>query len=333
MSKDNSEVQGVSETALATTATAAMATVDADPAMTALLASLPEVHRAKVAKMVRPTGEEFNKAALATTGEQQERLLDLIERMSPNKPGVHLSTEGFAPTMVKLYHGVGKDETRPAKLVPGSFYSTTSRDLTEKMTVAVLGYFDGRTLWPPKDAESSSPVCYSNDGLNGSKYGACNTCPSLKLPYNKGGCTPQFNFWFIDKDLTGIFELSFSKTSYSAGKALARILKDSRRPWDRWIEVQSVPRVEGDKQWFVIKATPVQDSKNPANNETSKPLREVFSLLSRSLDLEAYYPRLSRQYNRPADEVNEPAPAAGGAGKPLSADTNDGDFGGANTTL
>lgn len=314
--------------ALATTQPAAVAALE--PA----LAGLPEMHRVKAAKIVRPTTQEFEAAVQLVAADQREKLVELIERMSSDKPGVHRSQEGFAPTLVKLYHGVGNDESRPAKLVPGNFYSSTSRDLTDKMVVAILGFSDGRTLWPPKDAESNQPVCSSHDGVNGSKYGACASCPSKALPYTKGGCTPQFNFWFIDQEATGIYELVFSKTSYKAGQALARTVSDSRRAWDRWIEFASVARTEGDKKWFVVKASPISDPKVPANNETSKELRSVFSLFNRALELGTLYPRLARQYTRQGDEGGAaPEAAPTGAGSALKADTSDGDFGGANPGL
>lgn len=321
---------------VAAAAPAALATVaplSADPVMAALLAQLPEIHRARASAMTRPTGAEFEQAVAKTSPEQQESLLSLIERMAPNKPGVHLSEEAFAPTIVKVYHGVGNDASRPAKLLPGSFYSSTSRDLSEKMTVAILAFSNGRTLWPEKDAESKNPICSSGDGLNGTKYGSCATCPSMKLMYTQGGCTPQYTFWFIDREATGIYELSFSKTSYSAGKALARIVKDSARPWDRWIELASVAKVNGDKKWYLIQGTPVQDIKVPANEATSPALRGVFGLLNRSLELESYYPRLARQYSRSTDDESAPPAGSNTAGKPLGADVSDGDFGGADTSL
>lgn len=288
--------------------------------------ALPEKHRANLARVIQPTTAEFSAAVKLVGPTFQPPLLDLVERMSPDKPGSHLSNDGFQPTTVKLYQGIGKDETRPAKLLPGAFYSTTSRDLSEKMVVAVLGFFDGRTLWPPKDAGTNAPVCYSLDGLAGSKYGACETCPSKKLAYTQGGCTPQFTFWFIDQAMTGVYELTFSKTSYKAGQGLARMLRDSARPWNRWVELSSNAREEGDKRWFVIKAGLLQD-KNPANVDVSPDLRAVFALLNRALDVGTYYPRLSRQYGK-TDNATE-----GNAGQELTADISATDLGGANTGL
>ena len=266
-------------------------------------------------------------AVLKTAPEQQEKLFDLIERLSPDKPGVHLSSEGFQPTIVKLNQGVGNDASRPAKLPPGNFYSSSSRDLGDQFKVAVLGLTDGRILWPPKDSGTNTPVCYSIDNEEGSKFGKCALCPNAKLAYNANGCAPQYTFWFIDQELTGIYEVNFSKTSYSAGKALARILKDSRRPWYRWVEFTAEERVNGDKRWFVIKANPVQDAKNAANNDTSSPLREVFDLLNRSLDLETYYPRLARQYDRAAENADPSAGAGASTSAPTKADHSDADFG------
>jgi len=314
-------------TALATTQPSALAApAHADPDIAALAERLPSKHAMNLLKLSRPSPEAIATALAGLPDAEREQMNDMIDRLQGGSD--------FRPTLVKVYHGTGNDPVRPEKLPPGNFYSAGSVDLDSKLTVAVLRVWDARVLWPPKDSDTKQPVCSSHDSVTGTVFGECKTCPNAKKKYADGGCTPQIVAWFIDKSMTGIYELSFSKTSMQSGRALKTIVGTDRRPWYRWMNITAVPRVDGDRRWYVTQCAPVQDAKVPANTVTSDALRAVLQQLATSLDIDVYYRRLEAQYTGGQGRSDSAGdlPAAG-AGKELAADTSDADFGGANTGL
>ena len=106
-----------------------------------------------------------------------------------------------------------------------------------------------------------------------------------------------------------------------------------RRPWFRWLKISSEKRTQGDKAWFVPKASPVQDNKKPENNVTNGPLRVVFEQLRAQLDLDVYFPRVIRSYAGAGGGNSGGGGGggndSGGTGSGLKPDVSDGDFGGA----
>jgi len=311
----------VQTTSTAITPVAPANIAHADPGIQALLNSLPAAHHRGITKLSRPTADEVDAAINALPVAERTAVTELVERLRGG--------DEFRPTVVKLYQGIGSDAARPAKQLPGSFYSMGSVDLGSELNIAVLKIWDTRVLWPPTDADSKNPICMSADGKSGNKYGACDTCPNSKKKYTEGGCMPQFTMWFVDQGFTGIYEHQFSKTAYNMGKSLKQIVQADAHPWNRWIKLFAKEQTKGDKRWFISSGIPVSDTKNPTNEKTTDAIRNVFKLLEASLELDVYYPKLVRQY-APSTEGGD---VAGDVGSPLKADLTDADFGGANKNL
>lgn len=315
--------------------TAAVAPVTAiTPALAAqqaLAARLPAKYREDVLFLKRPTGEELFNVVAALPTASQEKMLSLVKKTNPKKQGAHTSQMGFAPTTMKLFHGVGADPTRPKATTPGAFYTGDSNVKGESFTAVVLGFYQGRILWPPQGAgasnESKAPICMSADRETGSKYGSCASCDLSRRPYTQGGCTPEVTFWLLDEDMTSIYELKFNKSSYGAGESLVKILSKSENIWDRWVKFESQERVDGTKRWFVQKAGPVSDAKNPEKTNTPKELHKLFSELSKILDADVYYPMIADQHDRLKNSAESGGASTGNAApfdeKAFLADSSD----------
>jgi len=279
----------------------------------ALVARLPERHHEAALGLERPTTAAMVDIISKLTPEWQEKVAGLVRKMRPNKQGVHMKGSGFKIPEIKLYHGVGNDESRPPKLAPGDFYTSDSRGLDSEFVATVIGLHETRTMWPPLGAEKSGPLCYSLDMAQGSKYGKCEECPNAKKLPRDGGCGTEVVAYLVDKNMTGVYSIKFSKTSYRAGRNLINLVQSGDEIWSRWISFSSQEFKESSKRWFGIKPTGVE-SKNPADVYLPKELDPVLRALSQAVDAEVYFPALADLYDRvkttsPAilgDTFNEP---------------------------
>lgn len=266
----------------------------------ALAERLPPRYREDVLFMVRPTPEQLFGIVEKLPGDSQAKMIELVRKTRPKKQGAHTAREGFSPTQLRVFQGTGNDPAKPAKLPPGNFYTVDSRDMGDEVHGIVLGFYEGRTMWPPRDQETSNkgPLCFSLDRKMGSRYGECESCPNAQKKYSDGGCGREVTVFFIDEALTGIYELKFSKSSMGGGDALVRILNKADNLWDRVFVIKNEERTEGDRRWYVTKATPVSDPKNPTAANTDRKLHPLYEALSRLLDADVFYPQLADVYDR-----------------------------------
>ena len=262
----------------------------------------------------RPTQEALLNTVDALPAEFQSKVMDIIRRANPKKPGMHMAKTGFSPITVKVNQGTGKDPARPAKSVPGDFYTGDSRMLENKIDGLVIGVQEGRVLWPEKggDGDSKSPICVSMDRKKGSLYGDCGSCYYEKKSTKDGGCGLGVTVYFIDRDFTGIYALQFTKTSFGAGAGLARVLSQQEKPWARWVRFEANERVEGDKRWFVVKAMPISDPKTPSNEKPPAELDALLSSLSAIIDYDVYFPAVVDTYERAKNAASSQAGLPGG---------------------
>jgi hypothetical protein len=278
-----------------------------------LAARVPVAKRDDVLMLARPTPGQLIELVERLPANSQEKMMELVRKTRPKKQGAHGNRQGFSPTQVRLYQGTGNDPLRPAKMSPGEFYSTDSRVLGDHMDVVVLGYYMGRTLWPARDSGEKNPVCWSWDREVGSRYGECAKCPNASKRYTDGGCAMDVTFWFMDLEMSGIYSLTFAKTSYGAGTALEKVITKSENLWDRVIRLEAQERTNEKKErWYVIKASPLADPKNPQVGYTDKALRPMYEALSKVLDADVFYPALADVYDRSKGNADATATATGG---------------------
>jgi hypothetical protein len=285
-------------------------------AIKALALRLPEEVRPRVMALKRPTPVELMDIVMALPEASQEAMMTLVAKTNPEKQGLHTSTTGFEPTALRLFHGVGSDPLRPRQTLPGQFYSADSRIIGEKFDAVPLALYEGHILWPEKSQdnnkqESKAPICVSIDRRMGSKYGSCDTCPlnPQVRQYSQGGCMREVTAYLLDRDLTSIYELKFSKTSESAGRALMNIMKKSNNLWDRWFTFEAKERTEKGNKWYVIQAGPTVDASKVVTDPATHPL---FLALSKIIDVDIIYAAMANTYDRAKNSTD----AASGAPPP-----------------
>jgi hypothetical protein len=293
-----------------------LAAADELAKMTALAERLPALYKDDVILLKRPSPTDLANIVAKLPADAQEKVMEIVRKTRPKKQGVHSERNGFTPTDIKLFHGTGNDPMRPKNTIPGQFYTSESKIMEPPFDAVVIHAYEGMIMWPPKDAEGAGkgPICTSLDRQRGSKYGDCNTCPNKGKKWSEGGCLREVVAYVVDRDFTGIYVVRMSKTSEGAGQSIMRVLKKSNEIYERWFRFETQERTEGDRRWFVIKASPVSDPKNPKNETTDKQLHPLLNAFSRLIDADVYYPAMADVYTRNAASGETPAGAAGGEG-------------------
>lgn len=276
----------------------------------ALAARLPDRYKDRVMLLERPSTSHMLEIVEGLNPEWQEKVATLLRRMRPTKQGVHMKGGGFKIAEIKLYQGVGNDAARPPKLPPGGFYTSDSKTIEAPFVAAVVGLQETRTMWPSLDGARSGPICYSLDMVQGSKFGKCEECPNSKKLPRDGGCGTEVVAYVVDRDMTGVYSIKFSKTSYRAGKQLINLVNAGDEIWSRWVSFSEQEYKDGSKRWFGIKPGPVE-SKNQADVFVPKELNPVFMALSQAIDAELYYPALADVYDRSKATVVPELPGSG----------------------
>jgi hypothetical protein len=259
----------------------------------------------------RPSPKDMISLVGTLSADIQTKVLKLIQKANPKKQGAHGSKTGFTPTAIRLYQGTGNDAMRPVDMIPGQMYAADSTIIGKEFIGVPVMYFEGRIMWPKKDPAGgdtvSAPLCHSFDRKTGSKYGVCAKCPNEAWGQ---GCSEEVTIYFVDQNITALYEMKFSKTSQGAGKAIVNAVSKATNLWDRWISVTMEVRVDGSKKWWVFKAAPVADAKNPANNETPKELHPLFDAFSRVITHDIFFTGIA--------DVNDRLKGSADAGGPAS---------------
>lgn len=305
------KTEGAASTALVPATQNTSVVPDSNVARNRALADrLPPQYREEVLFMTRPTPEQFFEIVTKMPAESQGAMMELIKKTRPKKQGAHTSSEGFSPTQLRVNQGTGTDQAKPPKHPPGNFYSADSRDMNDEVECIVLGFYEGRTMWPAKDSNSSNkaPLCYSFDRKMGSRYGSCSDCPNASKKYTEGGCTREVTAWVMDRAMTGIYEVKFSKSSIGGGEAMMRVMKTAKFLWERWFVLKNEERSEGTNRWFVTTAKPYSDPKDPKATFTDVAMHPLYEGLSRLMDADVYFPQLADTYDRSKNSTD-----AGGA--------------------
>lgn len=304
----STETKPAEVTALAAnTSTSSASLVQLNP-LKSLADRLPAKYQEDVLFLQRPSPTELASIIQQLPAEDQAKLMAIAAKTRSKKQGAHTQREGFQPIDVRLNQGVGADPARPKNSIPGDLYTADSRNLPTPFEAAVIHFYEGRIMWPARlpdgssaagEGSSRAPLCTSMDRVRGSRYGDCGTCPNASVPYNKGGCSKEVVAFMVDREMTGIYVMRFTKSSLGAGEALVKVISKSENIWDRWVAFSTEERKQSNsRRYFVLNAKPVVDAKKPENENTPRTYSDLFSAFSRVIDADVYYPQLADVYDR-----------------------------------
>ncbi len=182
--------------------------------------------------------------------EAREKVQALIAEANPEKPGLEENDTPWSVTRLHICQPTSQSAARPATAQLGDIYSDVGTIFKRPFEFIPL-YFHQENVYfeptPPFDV-----VCRSPDAKLGSRpplldadgkveFGACAGCKHL--PFGKQlvpfedqqmtECQNQIVVLALSADLSGIFLVTFHKTSFSAGRELKKLAAKGPFVWKR----------------------------------------------------------------------------------------------------
>jgi len=157
----------------------------------------------------------------AQNPEYSDRILDLQGYVASKIEGI-VGDRGVPIPNLLVRQAMTKEENLPSSDIKvGGFYTKAGENLgTEVTVIALLGHFKRVKFNPGQDR----PDCTSDDGVTGSRYGDCKTCPYAK--YEEGAraaCSSGYSYIAVTENFEKLFQIDFTKTSSKYGRKLQQM--------------------------------------------------------------------------------------------------------------
>jgi hypothetical protein len=287
--------------------------------------------------------EEVDAALVDLPGDLRDNFMQMLIRMNPKKPGMHVAKDEFKPVDLRINSGQGKDPILPPTCPKGGVYSSQGemilvphavvdnfKGATDRMAVTIIGYYEGRQFWPPRDeavkaqlppslkakADTGAPFCSSMDRVHGTEFGECQACPYL--PFRAGkpediGCGDATTLYLMRGDLGALYRVTLTKTGLKATKPIRAIIGGWQSLWSGQFFIETTEASSPSYTWNTWKFSLAMRGGEPLMN--SPAAMRVLELFSRKIETELYYPQMAATYARKMVTAD----AAGGAPADMSA--------------
>lgn len=286
--------------------------------------SLPQM-AAYLEQVAPPKPGEIQGALAALPDAKRAAFAAALARMNPVKAGQHTTRQEFRLPEMRMFHGTGTDEMRPADCPQGGIYTTDGRVLAApkaalenlkhnpkhaKLGTTVFGYVIGvheaHTFWPPRsgnlpegvEVRANVPICRSLDRKRGDYFGACDACTYRPFKdgkaNSKDACRNEDHVYFVLADFSGVYRFVIHGKSIKPGSAA---IKKKTRPWSAYyehaFELEAKEETRGTERWFELTASVASASDAPDPGEAEAAL---LNALVRQVDYEIYFPQLHTIY-------------------------------------
>lgn len=282
--------------------------------------ALPD-HAQYLSQVSPPTKDEIGDAIKSLPQADMERMIAAFARMNPVKIGQHTAKRDFNLPDIRIFHGTGTDEQRPAACPQGGIYTTDGRILAvpkenvetlnynprykgvgTAFAAFVIGVHEAGTFWPPRNApppegvevRNNVPICRTMDRQRGDYFGDCKTCtyqPFKDGKANKDACRSEDHLYVVLADFSGIYRLVVSSTSVKPG---SRAVKTKSKSWSSYYEhafdFDARANSQGTNRWYELNAN-VSNTPDPEPEKVT-----LLNALARQIDFQIYYPTLHRIY-------------------------------------
>lgn len=201
-------------------------------------------------------------------GEALARVNNLYQMMTSSPDGIEQDVS-WRPDNLKIKHNVGNDPLAPHDIengdlyVPGQVVWSAINDGRGKPFKFVICYaYTSRARFPKGETR---PDCTSADSVwNDFGTMKCQDCPSL--PFRNGkrtDCNNSLNVVLLPLDLSGVYIVRFSKTSYRAGSNMLKILKGKQQSWDQVFGLTSRENTTSSYTYFTFQTAAISNDVPP----------------------------------------------------------------------
>jgi hypothetical protein len=257
---------------------------------------------------------------------KRQNMQQAFKRMNPVKIGQHVAIRQNQLPEMRIYHGMGTDEQRPADAPTGCFYSTDGRvitaqkanlatlrhnpkykDLRETIGVYIVGVQSARTFWPPRQNQTvdlpegieirgNAPICRSLDRVRGEVFGDCDACEHRPFKDKEANptvanCRNEDHIYVVLADFSGIYRLSVSGTSMPTAASMGKKSKTWEFYWQHAFELSLTEETKNGNRVFELKADVLPEESDPTPEES-----DLLNAIARQIDYEVYLPGMERIY-------------------------------------
>jgi hypothetical protein len=223
----------------------------------------------------------------------RDALVVLSANASPSKPGMEEIEGRTEIPRISICQPTSQKATKPDAARGGDLY-TDSGDLLVKPFQFIPVYFrEEHVMFTPG---SKAPECKAPDGKFGTPYGACASCAHLPFGKQNGGqgdqkpsqCFAQMVVTVMSMDLKNVYDLPLSKTSYSAGKALARLARAQPVPWQQSYLLDTEKKTGDKGLYYVAKVSPTTKNNAPDVLKVAQAFSDLLGA-QRKVQMGGYY--------------------------------------------
>lgn len=163
---------------------------------------------------------------------QRASVTNLLALASPQRPGMEEMATAWRVARIMIAQPTSQSDAKPDSARNGDLYTSSGQLLERPFSFTPVNFHRENINFPQG---SRNPLCNSIDAKLGSPLGECERCPHLPFGMQNGGrgdqrrtdCQTSVVCAALSNNFeTGqaqIYLISFSKTSYSAGRALLRL--------------------------------------------------------------------------------------------------------------
>ena len=204
----------------------------------------------------------------------------LIERMEAVIEGIGDETVRWRPSLLKMVQSTTDRSSLPKGVGIGDFVLGENK-IDTPLEFFPIRLYDQRQYWDP-DPQVSKMICNSPDGKLGRIGAYCKDCPHRVWDEEnkRSDCSSVKSILAIRQDLSDIFSVNFTKTSYVSGMELGKMMaKAGVATFKRMYALSSTPHAkQKNVETYAVEGIAGDRRVTPA--EYVPFLQELFSLIT-----------------------------------------------------
>jgi len=239
---------------------------------------------------------------------QKEGLLEMLQRLQPNRKGVISDRTQSFHTDLRIVSGSSADPNKPEDLSTGKLYYSSGDAVGPEFIGTPLYIWVGQELFEKGNpGELPKKLCTSQDCKVGNTFGVCMNC-QYKPTWDPDGpkknlyCQKFVNAFMLAQDGKEIAIVRFHKTSQKAGQQLLKLASRTSQFWSRWYSIKTAKQTHSTLPvtWYIYTVEVVPGKEG----EVSKQLYPICDAFCTAAGREYIFPVFSRCY---ADALGGPA--------------------------
>ena len=202
----------------------------------------------------------------------QEKLEDLAMYAVARVEGV-AEGRGVVIPNIQVRQQMTKSESLPGDVKVGELY-TKQMPVGSKLNFIPLFIHNKRVKFTPG---ADRPECFSNDGVTGSKWGTCATCPHARFEAGQSAsCSSGRSVAAVDSNFEHLYMIDFIKTSARTGKKLLALASGPHGVFKNVFELFTEKEKNTKGEFYVLRVNATGKSLRGGEYQAARALCHFF---------------------------------------------------------